>query len=355
MLVGIMIHPRLQPGRWGESAPFFQQLAEEGTDLGIRVVFFSPGMINWRKQQMQGYRWESQSEQWRVVTTGLPHVVYDRFFAYPGMPVAIHACYQGLRKRRIPVFNPPLGNKYSNHCKLMRDPVIAPHLPATQRWQPLKRWWQPLKRWNQVYIKPVNGTKGKGILRLTLRKKRAVLVESAAPPMYRKMSWSQMKMQMPKLLRGRTYIVQQGLQTARWDDKIFDIRVLWQRDRQGEWLVTGAAVRVGANGITCNLHAGATALPLDVVLEDAQIAITTEEIHRLGKQIIMRLNRSTPLLGEVGLDFLIDQNQHLWFIEANSRPGRAIFNSMGDGEGRRCAVRRPLEYACYLAERRKVR
>ena len=55
-----------------------------------------------------------------------------------------------------------------------------------------------------------------------------------------------------------------------------------------------------------------------------------------------------PLLGELGLDFVIDKNGGIRLIEANPRPGRSIFRVLGMNKEAEKSVERPLEYAAYL-------
>ena len=56
-------------------------------------------------------------------------------------------------------------------------------------------------------------------------------------------------------------------------------------------------------------------------------------------------------IGEVGIDFLIDQAGKIHLVEVNSVPGRNLFHILPDI--RQTAIKRPVEYAQHLLEKQK--
>ena len=54
-------------------------------------------------------------------------------------------------------------------------------------------------------------------------------------------------------------------------------------------------------------------------------------------------------IGEIGLDFIIDAEGQVWFLEANSKPGRKAFSQMELNKEERLTIMRPMLYARYLA------
>ena len=100
---------------------------------------------------------------------------------------------------------------------------------------------------------------------------------------------------------------------------------------------------------------GGRSLRLDRLLQEALGADEErkrrlqEEIEKLAIRIAEVLERSTPCLGELGVDLGIDRQGRIWIIEANSRTGRAVFRRCGMHEAARLADRRPLLYAMHLA------
>ena len=60
-------------------------------------------------------------------------------------------------------------------------------------------------------------------------------------------------------------------------------------------------------------------------------------------------NHHPHLLGEIGFDIGIDDNERIWMFEANSKPGRSIFNHPSlKGEGK-ASVEHIFEHSMYLS------
>lgn len=355
LILGILVHPTLKPDNFRGNRLFFRQLAEQSVEIGILTAFFSPQHVNWNRCKIRAFVFEPKSERWVLRRLPLPAVVYDRFFFNGTEPKNAHSFRKALIKRGIPIFNPIIGTKYRIHRQLVKDPLIARYLPETNLIEQGKDIAIRLKTWKKVYLKPVSGTKGRGIIRLSQVEKNQIYIEQVNQ---KKGRWATPRgalKWLKSVIKDGKYILQQDLDPARWNGKIFDLRILVQRDDAGKWQVTGAAARVAENGITCNVHTGAQAVPLETVLQESGVTISSAEIFDAGLLIAKRLNKLYPGLGELGLDFLIDSSGRLWFLEANPRPGRCVFRRIGDQASRLMAIRRPLEYAKFLATKRKAR
>jgi D-alanine-D-alanine ligase-like ATP-grasp enzyme len=116
------------------------------------------------------------------------------------------------------------------------------------------------------------------------------------------------------------------------------------------------AARVAApNKFTANLHQGGGKAPLSTILErlfnqDMNGPIA-ESIRNHSKLVFEILDKKFGPVGEVGIDFLIDQGGKVHLIEVNSVPGRNLFKILP--EIREAAINRPVEYAKYLLTSQK--
>ena len=150
-------------------------------------------------------------------------------------------------------------------------------------------------------------------------------------------------------------MVQQTIDTITWCGSKSDVRSLVQRDGSGVWRVTGIAARVApSQGEVCNLHRGGTAIALVTLLNEAGLPFSRvyTELHRASIAVSQALTLRYPLLGELGLDFIVSKSGRIWLIEANPRPGRSIFRSLRLDDVACKSVERPLEYAAYLVSSR---
>jgi glutathione synthase/RimK-type ligase-like ATP-grasp enzyme len=152
------------------------------------------------------------------------------------------------------------------------------------------------------------------------------------------------------------YLVQPEINLIRLNGRICDVRVLVQRDADGEWHITGIGVRAGqAGSVVSNLHGGGKALRLEGVLQktlgadSAKIERIKTEVEEIALRVGRVLAHATKCLGELGVDIGIDTQGRVWIIEANSRTGRATFRRAGMRDAAQLADRRPLLFAQYLA------
>ncbi len=334
-----------------EQTTYFRRLVKEGRDIGVSVYIFSPPNILWKRRKIRGWTWTGK--RWVRRLYPFPHAIYDRVSPkgkadFSGVTTA----RRRFRRLGIPMFNSQLGSKWQMHRIFNRHPVLTEALPPT-RILTARTLARMMSSYGAVYSKPVRGGQGKGIVWAARR---------ASGYAYRIQGKSGARSGRVKSLsglrarcgRGRR-IVQRAIPILRYKGRAFDVRVLVQRLDDGEWHVTGVVARIGAKrSKVTNIHAGGKALPLEVVLEEtgADQALTArvmERIHQLALATAEAIADSGAHVGELGVDFAIDQDYACWLLEANSRTGRISFHRAGMEEAARQADRAPAAYARYLA------
>lgn len=355
----------LAPRRSGLAKPYqaqtslFKRIIAAGEELGVLVYIFDFHDIRWAERKVRGYTF-SQGH-WVMRRYPLPDVIFDRATGvFPGGSIqADKARHRLVRTFGVKLFNTRLGGKMRMHRLMHADPLLRKHLPVTRRVQGSGVVAQLVAGHGGVYLKPQNGAQGKGIIRLRRGKKGVTYTLTTR-------DYAQVRGRAASVvgalssLRGRVslsnYLVQPELDLLRLNGRICDVRVLVQKDVDGAWHVTGVAVRAGAAGrVISNLHGGGRSLRLERLLKSAlgadeeRIREMKEQIENLAIRIAQVLQRSTPCLGELGIDLGVDRQGRIWIIEANSRTGRAVFRRCGMHDEAGMADRRPLRYAMYLA------
>jgi len=348
-LVGIIAGTyNAQSGSFGAQDKFFRSLCSHMRRLNGLAFIFTCQDLEPERKLVHGYYLPEEDKAWQRLWVPLPDVCYNRYYYHPGDNPSRYGV-GSLQKLGIKVFNTGVGDKWLVHKRLAREKGIAPHLPETHLVKSRQVLGAMLGKYQQVYLKPVNGCKGRDITRIS-RHQGGYLVKSTNDANGR------VVLSLPGLLAGaggRLRIVQQGIKTP-GGDRHFDLRVMVQKDRHNEWQLSGIAVRMGAKGrITTNLATQGQAERLEKTLsdlgwEESRIIQVTWEIEELALNIARTLDRYALHLGELGLDFIIDTRGKVWFLEANPKPARKVFTII-DAEMRRRAVSRPMEYACWLA------
>jgi glutathione synthase/RimK-type ligase-like ATP-grasp enzyme len=189
-----------------------------------------------------------------------------------------------------------------------------------------------LGRYKMLYVKPNNGTGGKGVMR----------VEKPGPGRYIYQlqttvrtfnTFDRLVDSIKKKTSSTPYIIQRGIHLLRYNKRRFDLRVMVQKNPKGKWETTGVIGRLGhPKEIVTNVCKGGSSMPIEVLLKKYVPSIDgyKSRLERLGKRAAQRLNKTFPKIKELGLDIGIDKNAHPWILEANPRPAIYGFKTLKD-------------------------
>lgn len=361
-LLGVLTHPiKTAPGTNPKVClNNYRELAEEGLKQNIRVVVFTPEQVNLRNKTIEGIALLSAKRRpgrWKKAVLPLPQVVYNRIpnRKIEGRPLT-GQMKTFLDKKNIPLFNPFFLNKWELYLWLQNDPILSVHIPETRKYSGagLK---ELLAVHGSVYVKPVNGSLGRGIIRIDADQNRYTLLYRAGSRFIQKSlrSLGAVRHFIKRTIGKTPYMIQQTIALQLFQDRFFDIRTLVQKDGEGQWKLTGMAVRVSdAAGHVTHTINGGTAFPLPEVLDacfhsdPAAIQHMQERLHRFAETVPSIIETcSGGQFGEFSFDIGLDQESKIWLIEANAKPFRFDEDSI-----RLLSRRRILEYARYLASRK---
>lgn len=126
-------------------------------------------------------------------------------------------------------------------------------------------------------------------------------------------------------MQYRSYLAQRHIRSVAGDGRPADVRVHVQRRAGGEWAVTRAYVRLAEVGMPlANTSKGGYQGPLEGFLSQRKVRPAAEvEAELLAAAVriadVEDSHRPWPLC-ELGIDFLIDEEDRIWLIETNTLP-----------------------------------
>ncbi|BCG56887.1 YheC/YheD family protein [Paenibacillus sp. URB8-2] len=229
-----------------------------------------------------------------------------------------------------------LTSKWIKTKVLLRSPEISALIPETARLtrENAKRM---LDKYGMVYIKPEVGTYGNGVIRAERR-----LQERGAAYWYqsgtKKRTFGTFEAfytSLKSMTRGRSYLIQKGIDLLKAKGQRFDIRVMVQLGPRGIWETTGLIGRVAGEGkIVTNYHAGGKPTAVEKLLaphmDGAHQAATIKRLKKLGKDIGQFYMKNYPAFKQLGVDVGLDRSLTPWIIEVNTNPDPYIFNQLSD-------------------------
>lgn len=353
-VVGIMADIYNENGKlFGGQTLFIQQLLTAGREIGELCFAFNPHSINWNRKTITGYTYIKN--RWKKAVFPLPDVVYSRTRGFSPVKMSIR---QKLSAQGVKLFNPVLVGKWNTYKILSKNQSLYDYLPDTRLFNNISLIETMTRSYQAVYLKPVNGSQGRNIIRIERLKNRGYNYKFEVNKQTvngNKHSLEQLQLLLKPVIGNRTYIIQKEIKLLKEKGRIVDLRILVQKDHTGEWIITGIAGRVGKEGsITTNISAGGNGCRLDILLSsnfaDSQ---QQQNIKTLVEYIALEaaktLEAAIGLSGEMGVDIGIDRWGKPWFIEANLRPARYIFNILNDRATRLKSVERPMLYCRFLS------
>jgi glutathione synthase/RimK-type ligase-like ATP-grasp enzyme len=222
-------------------------------------------------------------------------------------------------------------SKWNKHKILRMTATLRAHLPECS---PYKRTTlhKMLKRHRIVYAKPDNSSLGYGVIRI---ESGAPYILQSGTRRIRCKTLTTLSRTLQSLMKKRPYILQQGIELMTYNRRRFDLRVMVQRSKTGQWHVTGDAARLApARQIITNISAGGSVVPLSGLLPDSISTTGKHDLRKKCEKIALtasqQLARHLPNLRESGVDLAIDRTRRIWILELNTRPDTKMFNRLAD-------------------------
>ncbi|MFB6367153.1 YheC/YheD family protein [Paenibacillus elgii] len=313
----------------------FIDLIQTGAERGVLVYVMTTTDFKLSGHKAVGYTYNAADKTWRRRLFPAPHVIYNRipyrkFELLPEVQQVIQTC---MRQRRIRFFNPSFFNKWTlfewlNHAKKTRG-----YIPVTKRLSSGEELDKLLAEYPFLYLKPIRGKAGKGIMKVSrslLDTKSKIfelsIQEKTKSHISRYPSVSRLWSEVQGLIGSKDYIIQQGIPLSSYKQRPFDLRVLVQKNGKGLWSVAGIGARLaGKLSITTHVPRGGS-------IDDPAKLLTYSFGGPGSRRIITRAKKaaliiakqieksSGHMLGEMSMDLGVDQEGHIWFFEANSKP-----------------------------------
>lgn len=340
-----------------EEKDFFRRLSEQGSLLGLDVMVFTPEDVSPSGRQIRAHQYDGKEGRWIRRNMPFPTLVYDRC-RYQRTPRFALLRQFRAKYPQLTYLNRPIAHKWGVYQVLAGDEAVKPHLPRTEKYRSEADLLRYLKEFPLVYLKPEDGTGGRGIIRIRRTDDNQFVLQGrdrsrriVAPQKFRQ---DQIAARLRSWEMKDRYLIQQGIPIALKDGRVHDYRLLIQKNGRGEWQVTGCAGRVGPrNSITSNLHGGGAAVPMRRLMRhrfgsEAKIAEVEATLGKLSHNVARRLEQHYGQLCELALDIAIDPRGGVWLLEVNPKPAREVFRRIGELDTYRNAIKRPLEYALWL-------
>ncbi|WP_409341497.1 YheC/YheD family protein [Paenibacillus sp. MBLB4367] len=325
------------------------ELHQRYHNLDLKLYAFTPADIRWKKQRIIGL--SLIKGIWKRRSFPFPHVVYNRCFNKKS--ITIQRLEEAIGKNKC-FNNVNFFNKWNLYNQLNQS-TISPYVPDTFLYNE-GIVSDLLEKYKLLFIKPSYGFRGKSVYRVerTDNGEVHISLHSLAPRyIFRKNESFQEKLGELLGLKKKKYMVQQGIRMSQLDRQYFDIRVLVQKDILGEWTVSTIACRVAYeqyfNTSMCEaVYDAAEILPR--IFSQEKINDILRTLNEVSIKAAQEAETHMGSLGELSVDYVVDEDKKLWIMELNGKPQKNIYKDIKSFTHKSLIYSRPLEYAYYLSQ-----
>lgn len=337
----------------------FKDLIRVGKSMGATVYVTTVQELKLSQKNITGHYYDKHLKAWSTKSFPSPDVVYNRipYRKYEKTHEVQKVIQSCLRDHAMHLFNPSFFNKWTLYEWLSKSKTTKTYIPKTAKLTSMQILNHYLDENTSVYMKPIDGNAGKGIMRVSrisddsetkyrlIYHEKNIRVSDVYLSVYD--LWKTIKRQ----IGAKEYIIQQAIDLTRSKGQPFDLRILVQRNQDNVWEVTGIGARVaGKRSITTHVPRGGSIKPARKLLRtafgDSKAAEIRQNAKKLALAIAQQIEKSSGhTLGEMSMDVGVDTNGGLWFFEANSKPMK-----FDEPKIRKKSLRTWIQYCMFLSD-----
>lgn len=317
------------------------------------IIAFSLDKVDKSNRLIEGYCYNPQKRSWEVGTFPYPLSIYRK--------IGLNNEWENHFLSAIgdAVFNNYSFGKWDMYKWFSQEEGIAPSLPETRIYRHKQSIINMLDEYGVVYVKPVWGMKGYGVIRVSKEAENVIFKYRVDDTNKEIVADYSEKLQevLEELFIPGDHIIQQGMDLISHDGGIVDFRCVMQKNESGKWICNGMIARMGAEeSVVSNISSGGSAMPAEDLINEA-LKMSESEKKALKDNMISLCSKVCKTLdeygfnfGTLGLDLGLDKDMNIWIIEINNRkPHPAIALRGGDVPAFYTILAEPLHYAKGLA------
>jgi hypothetical protein len=332
----------------------FNKYALKYSDHKGLLYIFSADSIDFNKNTIQGFYFDPSIPKgnipWKKGNFPFPSAIYRRVPLSKSIQNALINITDGK------MFNSHYFDKWDFNCIASSHKDIGKYIPFTKNLSSIDDIEDALSQFDSVYIKPISGSMGHGI-KIVSKDEDGYFFQARYDEKSIKFSSKQEASGYVKgLISKRKYIVQQSINSLKFQDRHTHIRVIMQKDESLEWKCTGIIAYMGKAGGICTIYpSGWYGLTFEKYLKKF-IQNDPEKIVKKKQEVIDACIKTCNMLdsnegnfGDLGIDVIIDENLRIWILEVNKTQNQRTPLSINNIKMFNDLKTNPIRYAIGLS------
>ncbi|WP_276352894.1 YheC/YheD family protein [Cohnella caldifontis] len=359
-LIGVLVSsddPGNREKPFGSITMFCRELTDACRKQGAYVYFFTPRALGSSQTALEGWVYQ---EGWRQLTLPIPNVVNNRLTKrkLENLPEVQQFVKEAGSRYGTQMFNEKFLDKSEVFEALKKDAGLRRYLPESFSLRGIDMLRGMCSRHPVVFLKPVRGSLGKGIIRVSRIGPDNWQASYATMSGTRKQNFPSLAKLYASIagkMKSVHYLIQQGLTLIEIGGRPVDFRALTQKNAAGEWAVTSVVSRTAdSDHFVSNLARGGTLSRTNEAIARSNLPAAFKKtaalrLKRAALDIAKGVDDQIPAhFGELGIDLALDVHGRVWLLEVNSKPSKNDNTPLTEGKIRP-SVRMMIQYARYLS------
>jgi hypothetical protein len=356
-IIGVMLNRITNtPGRrFGIITEFCRELTDACRMEGAFVYFFTPDDIRSTQNTIEG--WAMGPPEYHT-SFPIPDVIYNRL---PSRKLDNEPSLQQFLKMAKSQWNTSIFNeKYLDKTEVFQ--ALKNHigsiqyLPESYAFQSTAQLKSMCTKYRVVFLKPITGSLGKGIMRISRTQSGYQIASSSVSGVTTRQynSLTALISAISSKVRAGKFQIQQGLNLITVGDRPVDFRALVQKSISNRWKVTSIVARTaGNNRFVSNIAQGGSVGTVRQTVGKSNMSGSTKGVSARLEKAALTIARGIETripyhFGELGIDLALDQGGRVWLLEVNSKPSKNDSSILTDS-AIRPSVKQVVQYSRYLA------
>ncbi|MGM7720457.1 YheC/YheD family endospore coat-associated protein [Metabacillus sp. Hm71] len=314
---------------------------------GRLIMICASDSIDPVNKTITGYYYQPTKGKWAKEVFPFP----DSIFKKIQIPDEIETSLENVIGGKL--FNTNPFNKFQLWEACSTNEKVKLFLPETRLYKTFHDLEEMLEKFETVYMKPIKGRQGKGIIVVKKENNEFHIINIEKEKMVYQTIYEVNRYMQKKLKMN--YIIQQGVSTI-YNNKKFDFRLYFQKNREKKWVCQGVIGRVAQeNSIITNLKhvvhltEGGKMLKIIFKIGEEEASEILKRTIEVSRELCEHIDQKLGHFGDVALDVIIDHNFKPWILEVNHLYGKKSLKILEDNEVINKLDATPLEYAISLA------
>ncbi|WP_040950285.1 YheC/YheD family protein [Gorillibacterium massiliense] len=334
-----------------------KELAKAGQEAQVSLFYFSTLMVDSKNESIRGLYWSAKFDEWKEKVFPFPDVLYDRRGTGGSEKYSMLAQNIGdifARKNIKKVNSNSFFDKVDVYRRLKEVPEVSHYVPITELCEGDEDLILFLSNHPRAYLKAGRGGRGKQVLSVVKLPDKSYQISYMHDQIFTQIAAGAMELidLVRKYFNGRSFVMQKEIDLIQIGASKVDFRAELQRNGRGQLEVAGICGRLGQENAPITIHSNAfpfqTFLRQFQLIPEQEIDSLTSKVHQFLLDIYLTLEKLYGTFGEIGIDFGIDKNGEIWFIEPNSRSAKVSMQKAYDPQTFHRTFLNPVEYAKYI-------